>query len=128
MRMLVPSERDHATSALPELSIAVSGLDALWFGSEIVCAGVHEPVAVRVEYWMRKKDPSERVHTEITLPDGSTATSGSKPSCPASEMLIADRNVGVACAGAAKTSSVKAKTAKSRRTATRETVTIGPPG
>src|SRR6185503_16097677 len=58
------------------------------------------------------------------FPEGSTATSGSNPSCPGSEMLIADRKVGVAWAEGAKTSSAKAKAASSHLEATRVTVTM----
>jgi len=102
MRRLVPSDWVQATLAFPEGSTAIAGPEALTPGSEIVCAAAHAPFGVRLEDWILKFVPSERVHTAITVPSGATTTCGSKPSLPGSEMLMALSQVGVAEAAAGK--------------------------
>src|SRR5205085_5342611 len=102
MRRFVPSDCVHATLAFPEGSTDTDGPEALTPGSEIVWAAAQGPFGVRLEDWILKFVPSERVHTEITVPSGATATWGSKASLPGSEMLMALSQVGVADATAGK--------------------------
>jgi hypothetical protein len=101
------------------------GSEELCPPSEIVTGVLQFPPAVRVEYWIRKKLPSDRVHTECTFPVLSIATCGSKPSCPGSEMLIAERKSGEACAVPA---NAKTDTATATRKRQRVSTAQTPPG
>ena len=67
---------------------------------ETVSVAPHVPSAARNLAWMRRLVPSDLVQTIRESPLESSATLGSYASRPASETVVAERNVGVACAAA----------------------------
>ena len=72
-RWTAPSQRDHAIAAVPPVSIASSGSDALSPSAECVSAAPRTPPAGSLADWIRKSSPSQRFHANIAAPVSSIA-------------------------------------------------------
>ena len=67
-RWATPSQRDHAIAAVPPVSIASSGSEALPPSAECVSTASRTPPAGSLADWIRQSSPSQRCHANIAFP------------------------------------------------------------
>src|SRR5947209_13327095 len=83
---LVPLERIHTASALPDASNATCGEDASCPELETSTGVANAPLpTARKALWTMELVPLERDHTTSALPDAYNAICGCEASCPAAE-------------------------------------------